>query len=231
MADKLLVAGIDEAGRGAVIGPLVVAGVSADERTANSLKKIGVKDSKLLTPKQRVVLAGKIEKLAKDIAVIKVGACKIDSHRKGGVNLNQIEAMKMADITNFLNPNRMYIDCPERNLDKFNKFVSKMVKCDPMPEMIMENKADIRYPIVSAASIIAKVERDKDIEELKKKHGDVGSGYPHDEVTINWLKSHMENNGKFPDFVRRSWMTAELMEKERLQTRLGSFFRGLVSKQ
>ncbi len=230
MADRVLVAGIDEAGRGAVIGPLVIAGVSADERTANSLKKMGVRDSKLLTPKKREVLAEKIEGVAKDIAVIKVGPCKIDSHIKGGVNLNKIEAMRMADITNFLKPHRMFIDCPERNLEKFNRFVSSMVRCEPMPEMITENKADVRYPIVAAASIIAKVERDREIAELCKEHGNLGSGYPSDEVTVNWLKSHLEDNGKFPDFVRRSWMTAELMEKERLQTRLGSFFKNLVSK-
>ncbi len=229
MPKDFFVAGIDEAGRGAVIGPLVIAGVSADERTANSLKKMGVRDSKLLTPKKREVLAGKIEEVAKDVAVIKVGPCKIDSHIRGGVNLNQIEAMKMADITNFLKPHRIYIDCPERNLERFNRFVSRMVN-DPVPEIVMENKADVRYPIVSAASIIAKVERDREIAELCKEHGNLGSGYPSDEVTVNWLKSHLDNNGKFPDFVRRSWMTAELMEKERLQTRLGSFFKNLVSK-
>lgn len=230
MAGKVLVAGIDEAGRGAVIGPLVIAGVCADERTANSLKKMGVKDSKMLTPRKREVLAEKIEKVAKDIVVIKVGACKIDSHRKGGVNLNQIEAMKMADITNFLKPDRMFIDSPDRNLEKFTKFISKMVKDEPKPEIILEHKADVRYPIVSAASIIAKVERDREIGELCKEHGNLGSGYPSDEVTISWLKGHLEDKGKFPDFVRRSWMTAELMEKERLQTRLGSFFKSLVSK-
>jgi ribonuclease HII len=100
-----------------------------------------------------------------------------------------------------------------------------------MPEMIMENKADLRYPVVAAASIIAKVERDRDIEELRKEHGNIGSGYPSDEVTISWLKNHLEDKGKFPDFVRRTWMTAEIMEKEKSQTRIGSFFKGLVSKK
>jgi len=230
MPKDVFIAGIDEAGRGAVIGPLVIAGVCADEKTVNSLKKIGVKDSKLLTPKKREVLAEKIDEMVKDVIVIKVGPCKIDSHRKGGVNLNQIEAMKMADITNFLKPDKIYIDCPEKNLEKFNGFVKKMVRCEPEPEIIMENKADLRYPVVAAASIIAKVERDKEIDELKKKHGNIGSGYPSDEVTVNWLKNHMEDNKKFPDIVRRTWMTAELMEKEKLQTKLGSFFKGLVSK-
>lgn len=228
--DKVLVAGIDEAGRGAVMGPLVIAGVCADERTANSLKKIGVKDSKLLAPKRREELAKRIEDMVKDIAVIKVGPCKIDSHRKGGVNLNQIEGMKMADITNFLSPHRVYIDAPDRNIEKFTRFVQKMLREEPRPEIIMEHKADLRYPIVSAASIIAKVERDSEIDKLREEHGEIGSGYPSDDVTTAWLKNHMDLNGKFPDFVRRTWMTAELMEKERLQTRLGSFFKNIISK-
>jgi len=230
MPEDFFIAGIDEAGRGAVIGPLVIAGVCADEKTVNSLKKIGVKDSKLLSPKRREILAEKIDAMVKDVIVIKIGPCKIDSHRKGGINLNQIEAMKMADITNFLRPNKIYIDSPDRNLEKFTAFISKMVKDEPKPEIILEHKADLRYPVVAAASIIAKVERDKEIDELKKKHGNIGSGYPSDEVTVNWLKNHMEDNKEFPDIVRRTWMTAELMEKEKLQTKLGSFFKGLVSK-
>jgi ribonuclease HII len=221
---KEMIAGIDEAGRGAVAGPLVVAGVCCDKSTESMLRKMGVKDSKLLTPEKRERLAEAIEKTVKDIVVLKVGACKIDSHRRGGMNLNQIEGMKMAEVASYLRPHKVYIDSPDRNISKFKSFLQKMIQHDP--EIILEHKADLNYPVVAAASIIAKVERDKDMKKLVEEHGNLGSGYPSDPLTVEWLKKWISVNREFPVFVRRSWLPAEVMEKEKLQTRLSSWFRG-----
>lgn len=226
MPGEFLIAGIDEAGRGAVAGPLVIAGVCCDLKTEGMLRKMGVKDSKLLSPARREKLAEAIEKTVKDIVVLKVGPCKIDSHRKGGMNLNQIEGLKMAEIASYLKPSKVYIDSPDRNLFKFGKFLEKMIQHEP--EIVLEHRADAKYPVVAAASIIAKVERDKDIATLREEHGDFGSGYPSDPVTMGWLKNWISGNKQFPDFIRRSWLPAEMMERDKLQTRLHSWFRGKI---
>jgi ribonuclease HII len=215
------VAGIDEAGRGAVIGPLVIAGVSLPPEKENDLRKMGVKDSKLLSPKRREALAKAIERMAKDVIVIDVGPCKIDNYRKQGVSLNKLEAMKFAEIVNYLKPGRVFIDGPDTNIPRFSGFVRRML-ADPA-ELVVEHHADSRYPVVSAASIVAKVERDRKIAELAEKHGEIGSGYPSDPLTQAWLKRALETSGKFPDIVRKTWMTAESMEGQRLQTRLLGF--------
>ncbi len=221
-----IIAGIDEAGRGAVIGPLVIAGVSIDPKHENQFRKMGVKDSKLLSPKRREVLANAIEKIARDVVVIKVGPCKIDNFRKTGVNLNQIEGMKMADITNYIKPDKIYIDSPDTNIPKFQKFLERMITHPH--EMVLEHHADSKYMSVAAASIIAKVNRDNDIEELREKHGNIGSGYTSDPVTIGWMERWIENNKSFPDFVRSSWITAADMLKNKPQTSLSDWFKNLV---
>lgn len=225
-SDDVLIAGIDEAGRGAVMGPMVIAGVSMTAKDENRLRKAGVKDSKLLTPARREKLAKLIDKVARDVVVIKTGPCKIDSYRKTGVNLNQIEAMKMADIANYLKPAKLYIDSPDTNIPKFQRFLKRMIEHEH--EMILEHYADKKYVSVAAASIIAKVNRDRDIEDLRKKHGEIGSGYTSDPVTIKWLESWLQNNSGFPDFVRTSWITADCMLKKKFQTSLRDWFRSLV---
>jgi ribonuclease HII len=223
MPKDFFIAGIDEAGRGAVAGPLVVAGVCCDSKAEALLRKMGVKDSKLLSPARRERLAEAIGKTVKDIVVLKVGPCKIDAHRKGGMSLNQIEGVKMAEVASFLMPHKVYIDSPDRNIYKFRKFLEKMIQHDP--EIVLEHKADVRYPVVAAASIIAKVERDSEVAKLREEHGDFGSGYPSDPLTQDWLREWISGNRQFPSFIRRSWVPAELLEKERLQTRLSSWFK------
>lgn len=224
MAEKcIIVAGIDEAGRGAVIGPLVVCGASFEKESVNQLRKMRVRDSKELSPKRREVLAKAIEKVAKDIMVLKISPCVIDNRKAEGLNLNKLEAMKFADIINYLHPDNVYIDSPDVNTKRLKEFIEKMLKNEP--ELFVEHHADKNHPEVSAASIIAKVERDKDVKELAEKHGPIGSGYPSDERTIRWLRHWLSNNKKFPDFVRRSWVTVEIMEKEKAQSKLSGWFK------
>ncbi len=172
----MLIAGVDEAGRGAIIGPLVIAGVSIDSKKEDKLKRMGARDSKLLSPKRREVLAEKIEEIAKDVIVLKIAACRIDKYRKQGVNLNKIEAIKFADVINYLRPEKTYIDSPDVNPDRLRMFLDKMIKEDGA-ELVVEHKADHKYPVCSASSIIAKVARYEEIEQLKKKYGDIGPGY------------------------------------------------------
>ena len=222
---ETVVCGVDEAGRGAVLGPLVIAGVSAREKDLPKLKRIGVRDSKELKPEQREKLAKKIEKIAKDIFVLKVGPCKIDGYKKEGVNLNKVEALKMCTVIDCLNANKTYVDGPELNVEKFKRILGKMLKFGT--ELTVENYADKKYPIVSAASIIAKVERDRDMGELRKKYGVEGTGYPSDERTISWMKAYLKENKKFPEkgLVRHSWITTKDLLGDHRQKRLFGFFR------
>ena len=229
MQEKII-AGLDEAGRGCILGPMVIAGVSISHEKEEELRKIGVRDSKELAHPKREELAGKIEKMAKDIVVFKVGPCKIDTFRKQGVGLNRIEAMKFADIIRLLNPHLAYIDAPDTNLNRFHLFMDKLVGNGT--ELVVKHKADRDYPIVSAASIIAKVEREKEIAKLKEEFGDFGTGYTSDERTIEWLRGWLKRHKNFPEhLVRSSWITSSVLKGEREQRSLAGWFRGLINKQ
>ncbi|MBN2330900.1 MAG: ribonuclease HII [Candidatus Aenigmarchaeota archaeon] len=228
MGEKII-AGVDEAGRGCVIGPLVVAGISIPHDKEEELKRIGVKDSKELPHTKREKLAKQIEEIAKDVIVFKVGSCKIDTFRKQGVSMNRIEAMKFSDIIRMLNPHMAYIDCPDTNINKFHLFMNKLVGGGP--ELIVKHKADRDYPVVSAASIIAKVERELEISKLKEEYGDFGTGYTSDERTIEWLRGWLKENKEFPEhLVRRSWITSSVLKGEQEQTNLVGWFRDLLKK-
>ena len=218
-----IIAGVDEAGRGAVIGPLVIAGVAIDEKKLPELVKMRVRDSKELSPRRREELAKKIETLVADIVIVSVAACKIDTYKKEGINLNRLEALKFGEILNFLKPDKAYIDAPETPA-KLKPFLEKLT--GKKVRLVVEHKADIRYPIVSAASIMAKVTRDEKIEVMKKKYGDFGPGYSSNELTIKWMKEWSKKHKEFPECVRRSWATTKNIEKEKKQRRLSGWLRG-----
>jgi len=209
--------GIDEAGRGAVIGPMVLAGVMIDEKDAEKLIKMGVKDSKMLTPKKREDLFEKVKDVAIDHVILQIAAHEIDRQRET-INLNMIEAQMMAQIIKSMKADKAYVDAPQVSTHKFKVLLLDLAKNHT--EIISENKADETYPVCSAASILAKVTRDREIEKLKKKvNHNFGVGYPHDERTINFLKK-LVKNGKYPDFVRKSWITASEIKKEKEQKSL-----------
>lgn len=212
--------GIDEAGKGPVLGPLVICGYLVNEKNVPGLKKIGVKDSKLLSAAQRARLFPKLEKIAEDFVILKIPAREIDDLRTI-TNMNKMEIERMAQIINLLAPDKVIIDALEADETKFKKKVTRLVNngC----EIITENFADKNYPEVGAASIMAKVARDKEIDELQKGYGDFGSGYPSDERTINFLKDLMKNNRALPGFVRKSWMTVQWIKEELQQRKITNF--------
>ena len=195
--------GIDEAGRGSVLGPLVVCGVAIEEERLKYLERLKLKDSKKITPKRRVVLSRKIRKIG-ECHPVHISANDIDLLRSKDVNLNEIEKIAMRKIIGDSKPDISYIDCidvkPERFKNEIEKFQDKL-------KVIAEHRADDTYAIVSAASIVAKVERDMAIHKLKKEFNDIGSGYPSDPKTILFLKNIAYDD--LPEFVRRSWATIE----------------------
>lgn len=206
ISDESLILGIDEAGRGSVIGPLVIGGVLMKRKKLRFLDRIGVKDSKKLTSKTRTTVSRKIKKIAQFETRI-ITAEEIDNLRLNGTNLNQIETNAMVDIIKTFNPDLCYIDCIDVNEQRFHDNIQKI---NPEMEVITEHKADDSYQIVSAASIIAKVERDKQLAIIRKEYGSVGSGYPSDKYTIEYLKSL---NNDFPPIVRKTWNTIKNLQE------------------
>ncbi len=212
--------GIDEAGRGPVIGPLVIVGIEIPEDKEEKLKEIGVKDSKELTEEQREELYKEIEKIVDKIYIKKVWPMEINEWMSKGKSLNELELKYFAEIINESRADEIYIDAPSPNPNNFKLKLLPLLKRDV--KIIAENKADKKYPIVSAASIIAKVERDKEIEKLKEKFGDFGSGYPSDPKTRKFLEEHWE---EIIDYIRVKWKTfKEIFEKKR-QKSLADFIK------
>jgi len=213
--------GIDEAGRGPVIGPLVMCGYLIDEAKIQKLKELGVKDSKSLSTKKRYILRPILESIADDYIILKIKACDIDKLRTR-TNLNKIEIERMQQIINSLEPDKVIIDAIERNTKNFREKILAGINKDI--EVIAENFADKKYHVVSAASIIAKVYRDEEILALRK-HGFNGSGYPSDPRTIEFLKKCLVEKNEFPDFVRKTWVTAQYIKEEREQSKLSRFIK------
>ncbi len=215
----MLVCGIDEAGRGPVIGPLVICGVVVDEEGEESLKSIEVKDSKLLTPKQREVLFDKIKKIVKKYEILIISPNEIDTAVLSKEdNLNWLEARKSAEIIKKLKPDKAILDCPSTNIKAYKDHMKELLK--DKTEIIAEHKADVKYPVVSAASILAKVTRDAEIKKLEQKYGRLGSGYPADPITHKFLQENFNNH---PEIFRHSWATMKKLKKAGGQRGLGEF--------
>jgi ribonuclease HII len=212
----MLVAGVDDAGRGAVIGPLVIAGVVAREEDLQKLKELGVKDSKLLSPHRREVLAVEIRRIAENFDVVKLSPREIDVVVNSGRKLhklNYLEAQTMAKVIEALRPDIVYVDASDVLEERFKQHILECMSF--RVNIVSEHKADRNYVVVSAASIIAKVERDKAIAELAKTVGDFGSGYPSDARTMSFLKECCEHLEEYPDFVRKSWKPAKRVRDEK----------------
>jgi ribonuclease HII len=206
----MLVAGVDDAGRGAVIGPLVIAGVLVKEEDLPKLKRLGVKDSKLLSPHRREVLAPEIRRIVQKYAVLKLQPEEIDVVVRSGRRLhklNWLEAQTMARVIETLKPDRVYVDASDVLEERFKQHILECMSFKV--DIVSEHKADRNYVAVSAASIIAKVERDREVAELGRVYGDFGSGYPSDQRTMNFLKTLVEKAGEYPEFIRKSWKPAK----------------------
>jgi ribonuclease HII len=211
----MLIAGVDEAGRGCVIGPLVVAGVMIKNENMSILNELGVKDSKLLTPEKREILYPVIIQLAEKYHTIKIMPSQIDivvESARRLHKLNRLEAQTMAQIIEELKPDQAYVDAADTIEQRFGNHIRERLKTKT--RIMSRHKADRIYPIVSAASIIAKVERDREIENLRNEYGNFGSGYLTDEKTMIFLKQLLERHGDYPDFVRKSWKPAKRVKSE-----------------
>ncbi len=218
--------GIDDAGRGPLIGPMILAGVIIDKEQEKLFKSKDIKDSKLVTHPQRIKLAKFIKANSIKSKVVQSSAEEIDNSINSGVNLNTLEAKKTAEIINALNDKReklrVIVDCPSVNISAWKKTLLTFINYPANLEISCEHKADANYVSVSAASILAKVTREEEVALLKEKYGDIGSGYPADPATIEFLK---KNGKKLSDsgLFRKTWSTWKLLFPEKSQKTLKDF--------
>jgi len=212
-----MICGVDEAGRGPVIGPMVVAGVCAGEGMMESL---GVRDSKKLTPRRREYFAERIREVAKQVVVKVITPEEIDRMRES-MTLNEIEIEIFASIISLLEGDVVYVDAADVNEERFAREIEARVQREV--KIISKHKADVLFPIVSAASIIAKVERDRIIKEIAEEIGDFGSGYPADERTKEFLERYYDEHGELPPHTRHSWKSAKRLVKRKGQKNLGDY--------
>jgi ribonuclease HII len=211
---ELLAGGVDEAGRGCVVGPLVVAGVSADKLGVEELKEIGVRDSKLLTPRRRNALYGEILKICARANWALIDPQEIDTVVFTGKKyrrLNYLEALYFAKVVDELEAAVVTVDASDTSPKRFRDVISNnlTVQC----KVRAYHFADRDYPLVSAASIIAKVERDRMVSRLRERHGDFGSGYPSDPRTKIFFREWLEAGKLPPDWTRRSWKSWQTFER------------------
>ena len=212
-----MICGVDEAGKGSVLGPLVVAAVAIPSEDV--LDGLGVRDSKTVSPRERERLYPLIRKRCR-VATIRLDAQDIDAIRNE-MTLNAAMARTHARAIDKLSPSCAYVDACDVNTFRYAEMVKgNLVKeC----EIVSEHHADVKFPVVSAASIIAKVTRDRAIAILSKKYGDIGSGYPADPVTIRFLETWIGEHGSPPPIARKSWKTVGTMLAKKSQRSLMDF--------
>jgi ribonuclease HII len=201
-----MIAGIDEAGRGPVIGPMIACGVLFDKSSLRVLEAAGVKDSKLLSPAKRSALAYKVLGTALRCEIVELQPPEIDHARREN-RLNELEAQAFAQIIDRLRPAEAFIDSPDADPKRFRQRLERYLT--HRPKLIVENFADKKYVQVAAASIVAKARRERRSAELRSRYGDFGSGYPADPRTLEFLKRWLRDHGSLPQFVRKSWKTLE----------------------
>ena len=217
------VAGVDEAGRGSAIGPLVVAGASFPSDHIKTLVELGVKDSKQLTAKRREELAPQIEALATGVRYFDLQPRSIDSVVNRGVKLkrlNYLEAAAMARVLRELDPEEAYVDASDVDEVRYGETILRLLPAKP--RLVSEHKADSTYPVVSAASVLAKVRRDALVAALRVEYGDFNSGCPSDDRAIEWLESWYKEHRSWPSIVRHSWEPVKRILLDATQTRLAS---------
>jgi len=214
-----IVCGVDEAGRGPVIGPLVMCGFCIKPSEEKILLELGVNDSKKLTPQKREEIAAELRKKFTNFHLVIFDPKEIDAREENGMNLNDLEAFGTSQILNILKPTHAILDCPSANPANYVAGLGKWLT--HKLNIRAEYKADANHLVVGAASILAKVERDHLIEKLKVRHKvDFGSGYPSDPKTVAFLKANWND---YPGLFRTTWESWKVVAMKKTQKNLGDY--------
>lgn len=206
------VLGIDEAGRGCVFGPLVVAGFVVDDVDGIDLIAAGAGDSKGMSAKKRLAARSALAELGQ-ADVREISARAIDHG-----NLNQLEEEAIAELVRRWKPDRVEIDAlgPPSSIPKVIARLEALVGDRAERTWLMEPKADANHPVVGAASVFAKTTRDAHLEALKIEFGELGSGYPSDPKVKAWLHAWNATGRDWPPFVRTRWGTVTALAQQTL---------------
>ena len=197
--------GVDEAGKGPALGSMFAAAVSVASRDA---LPEGVADSKRLSPARRERLAGRLRATDRiDVGVAEITTGRIDDP---GTDMNglAVEAHARAIAAAIGDPDHtadVVCDACDTDADRFARRVADATPVAATVEAF--HGADDDDPLVGAASVIAKVERDAHVATLAAEYGDVGSGYPSDPTTRRFLSAYVDDHGELPPFARASWST------------------------
>lgn len=223
----MLILGVDDAGRGPVIGPMVLAGCLVNKDIEKEFVKLGVKDSKILSSRKREKLAEEIKLRAIAFHTVVIPVREIDGKDNDNLNLNQREAVASSQIINQINKQiknsdkiQVVIDCPSTNIPAWKEYLEQFLIAKTNLSVVCEHKADANHVAVSAASIIAKTTRDREIAKIKKElNVDFGSGYSSDPITRKFI---YENYDKYKDksIFRESWGTIKKHKAHKIQKKL-----------
>ena len=216
--------GVDDSGRGPVLGPMTLAGVLIKgEAEQETLREMGAKDSKLLTPHIRKQIGEQV-KFKYKYKIENADPKEIDDFP----NLNNLEAVKAGLIINYLMKDidekvKVIVDAPSINAKAWGEYLMQTIVKKDQVELFSEHKADLNWPVVSAASIIAKENREENIKKLKKELGvNFGSGYPSDPKTKEFLQENW-NDPKFDKLIRKTWSTYKKIADKSKQKGLGEW--------
>jgi ribonuclease HII len=219
-----IIAGVDEAGRGPVLGPLVMVALAFKEADIQKLEWLGVKDSKLLSFQAREELFGRIREIVHDFRVEVIEPDAIDlSLSEETSNLNWLEAETSARMISEMRPDKIILDCPSINIEAYKAYFYGRLSpgVQSKAELLVEHKADLNHIVVAAASVVAKVIRDRYVESIKSDIGiDFGSGYMSDAKTQKFLEHYHE---EFPHLFRRKWQSYKNAVEKKRQKTLGDF--------
>tara|TARA_Y100000310_G_scaffold344026_1_gene454613 strand:+ start:2438 stop:3109 length:672 start_codon:yes stop_codon:yes gene_type:complete len=223
MPSKIIV-GVDEAGRGPVIGPLIMVALAFKEEDIKKLEWLGVKDSKLLSSSAREELFERIKEIVHDFRIEVIEPDAIDlTLTESNTNLNWLEAETSARLVSELHPDTVIVDCPSINIPAYTDYFANKLSAGVRSntKLIVEHKADFNYIVVAAASVIAKVIRDRAIESEKKEIGiDFGSGYMSDPKTQLFLDNYYD---QYPHLFRKKWQSYVDTIRKNEQTNLDEF--------
>lgn len=220
------------------MGPLVISIVSVSKAKEAKFSRIGVRDSKMLTKRKRRFLFEEINAIAEEVKVYKITNTEINDAMRNKISINELEALNFAKLIDSVEvvPEKIFIDSPDVVSERFGMRI-KLLSKRPLSisgvkeprknkpagsiKIMSEHKADARYPVVSAASIMAKVTRDEEIEKISDDCGiDIGSGYPSDKYTIEAIKADLNKNVLTP-YIRNYWKTMNIIKQLKIDDFLG----------
>jgi ribonuclease HII len=209
--------GIDEAGRGCVLGPLVFGAVLTTASGEEALRHLGVRDSKELSPRRREDLRAAIPALALAVDTLAIPAVRLDEE-----SLHHLGTIAILELARRHRPGVLVLDAPvpPAGIPTWVQRLRRGLRDVGIEsvEIVAENRADAVHPVVSAASIVAKTARDAALLDCAREVGvDLGSGYPGDERTRAFLRERWRRDGRFPAFVRTKWETVRRIQDEHRQ--------------